>query len=105
MPDQPSPAATKVIDLTSGQGSVQLDRNRAEMMDFLYDLYERDKAPQGLRSTYTGLMEQFKADLADFMITEIERDWEDGVWRAAIAGMLAPDATDSAKADASAPLS
>lgn len=98
MSDASAPAATRVIDITTGQDPVQLDRNRAEMMDFLYHLYDRDKAPQGLRSTYTGLMEQFKTDLADFLVTEMEREWQDGIWQAAAAGIIA----GSAEADANA---
>jgi hypothetical protein len=34
---------------------VQLQRNRAAHIQYLYDLYNRDEAPIGLRSTYTGL--------------------------------------------------
>lgn len=98
--DQP-PAATRVIDLTSNQDSVQLDRNRAEFMDFLYQIYRRDSAPQGLRSTYTGLMEQFKKDLAEFMVAEIERAWQDPIWRAAVAGMIADPVTPQADAPVS----
>ena len=93
-----APAATRVIDLTSGQDPVQLDRNRAEMMDFLYHLYGRDRAPQGLRSTYTGLMEQFKSDLAEFLVAQMEREWQDPVWPAAIAGIIAGPATPDADA-------
>jgi hypothetical protein len=98
--DQP-PAATRVIDLTSNQDSVQLDRNRAEMMEFLYHLYGRDQAPEGLRSTYTGLMEQFKGDLADFLVAQMEQEWKDPVWSAAIAGIIAGPAAP----DANAPVS
>ncbi len=100
-----SSAATKVIDLTSGQDSVQLDRNRAEMMDFLYHLYGRDQAPQGLRSTYTGLMQQFKSDLAEFLVSEMEREWQDAVWQAAIAGIVAPAVARPEEANADAPVS
>lgn len=36
----------------------QQDQNRAEYMEFLYELYKRDEAEPGLRGTYTGLYEQ-----------------------------------------------
>ena len=36
----------------------QQQNNRAEYMDFLYDLYNRSEAPLGLKGTYTGLAEQ-----------------------------------------------
>ena len=29
-------------------------------MNFLYDLFDRDNAPIGLKGTYTGLWDQFK---------------------------------------------
>ena len=34
---------------------VQLQRNRAAHIEYLYGLYNRDNAPLVLRSTYTGL--------------------------------------------------
>ena len=44
----------------------QLDQQRADMMDALYERSGRDELPYGhpLRSTYTGLWEEFCRDLA-----------------------------------------
>lgn len=39
---------------------VQHDRNRAAYMDYLYEIYDRENARPGLRSTYTGLAEQHR---------------------------------------------
>jgi len=44
----------------------QLDQQRADMMDALYQRSGRDELPYGhpLRSTYTGLWQEFALDLA-----------------------------------------
>jgi hypothetical protein len=44
----------------------QLDQRRADMMESLYQHSGRDQLPYGhpLRSTYTGLWEEFARDLA-----------------------------------------
>jgi hypothetical protein len=42
----------------------QVENKRADFLDWLYDLYDRDNAPLGLRGTYTGLWQQYQADLA-----------------------------------------
>ncbi|NBV62490.1 MAG: hypothetical protein EBR73_15775 [Rhodobacteraceae bacterium] len=44
----------------------QLDQQRADMMEDLYELSGRDQLPYGhpLRSTYTGLWQEFARDLA-----------------------------------------
>tara|TARA_B100000427_G_C14991216_1_gene369749 strand:- start:6 stop:314 length:309 start_codon:yes stop_codon:yes gene_type:complete len=38
----------------------QIEQGKAEFTNFLYDLFDRDNAPIGLRGTYTGLWDQFK---------------------------------------------
>ena len=38
----------------------QIEQGKAEFTNFLYDLFDRDNAPIGLRGTYTGLWQQFK---------------------------------------------
>ena len=38
----------------------QIEQGKAEYMNFLYDLFDRDNAPIGLRGTYTGLWDQLK---------------------------------------------
>ena len=45
---------------------VQLDQQRADMMESLYQHSGRDQLPYGhpLRSTYTGLWEEFCRDIA-----------------------------------------
>lgn len=42
----------------------QVESKRADFLDWLYDLYDRDNAPLGLRGTYSGLWQQYQADLA-----------------------------------------
>lgn len=46
--------------------STRLDQQRADMMEVLYERSGRDDLPYGhpLRSTYTGLWEEFACDLA-----------------------------------------
>ena len=45
----------------------QIETGKANFMDYLYDLYDRDNAEPGLRGTYTGLWERFKSDTAEIM--------------------------------------
>lgn len=40
--------------------SYEIENGQAKFMDFLYDLFDRDNARDGLRGTYTGLWEQFQ---------------------------------------------
>jgi hypothetical protein len=42
----------------------QQESMKADFLDYLYDLYDRDNAPMGLRGTYTGLWQQYMLDLA-----------------------------------------
>ena len=42
----------------------QQETVKAHFLDYLYDLYDRDNAPMGLRGTYTGLWQQYMLDLA-----------------------------------------
>ena len=49
----------------SAYPSWQVENMKAEFMEWLYQVYDRDHAPLGLRGTYTGLWQQFQKDLAD----------------------------------------
>lgn len=56
----------------------RLENKKAEFMEWLYSVYERDTAPVGLQGTYTGLWQQFQQDLADtyrddVMLSALER--------------------------------
>jgi hypothetical protein len=42
----------------------QVENKRADFLDWLYALYDRDNAPLGLRGIYTGLWQQYQTDLA-----------------------------------------
>lgn len=43
----------------------QVETKRADFMDWLYAIYDRDNAPLGLRGTYSGLWHQYQKDLTD----------------------------------------
>jgi hypothetical protein len=43
----------------------QYEQAKAEFLDYLYDLYDRDNAPLGLRGTYTGLWERYQRESAE----------------------------------------
>lgn len=45
----------------------QIENGKADFMDYLYDLYDRDNAELGVRGTYTGLWERFKEDTAQIL--------------------------------------
>jgi len=40
--------------------SYEIENGQAKFMDFLYDLFDRDNARDGLRGTYTGIWDQFQ---------------------------------------------
>ena len=42
----------------------QIENGKAEFLDYLYRLYDRDNAEIGLRGTYTGLWQRFQHDVA-----------------------------------------
>jgi len=42
----------------------QIENGKSEFLDYLYRLYERDLAENGLRGTYTGLWQRFERDVA-----------------------------------------
>ncbi|GEM_PF-2005065 len=45
----------------------QIENGKADFMDYLYELYDRDSEEPGLKGTYTGLWERFKNDTAQIM--------------------------------------
>lgn len=69
---------------------VRLDQQRADMMEALYERSGRDDLPYGhpLRSTYTGLWDEFARDLAANFRETYYPDLLDRV-------VLAMDATES----------
>ena len=51
---------TLMMELNTKLKPWQIEQGKAEFTNFLYDLFDRDNAPIGLRGTYTGLWTQFK---------------------------------------------
>jgi hypothetical protein len=45
----------------------QIENGKANFMDYLYELYDRDNEEPGLKGTYTGLWNRFKEDTAQIM--------------------------------------
>ena len=43
----------------------QYEQAKAQFLDYLYDLYDRDNAPPGLRGTYTGLWQRYQRESAE----------------------------------------
>jgi hypothetical protein len=54
---------------------VQLQRNRAAHIQYLYNLYNREKAPLGLRSTYTGLYKAHCLLIGEEAADQEVRNW------------------------------
>lgn len=54
---------------------VQLQRNRAAHIKYLYDLYNRDDAELGLRNTYTGLYKAHCLLIGKEAAEEEVRNW------------------------------
>ena len=53
----------------------QLENNKALYMNYLYDLYDRDNAVDGIRGTFTGLAEQHAMTLGRRAISEQVKHW------------------------------
>ena len=53
-------STTLLMELNTKLKPWQIEQGKAEFMNFLYDLFDRDNAPIGLRGTYSGLWQQFK---------------------------------------------
>jgi len=51
---------TLTMELNTQLKPWQIEQGKAEFMNFLYDLFDRDNARIGLRGTYSGLWQQFK---------------------------------------------
>ena len=51
---------TLAMELNTKLKPWQIAQGKAEFTNFLYDFFNRDNAPIGLRGTYTGLWDQFK---------------------------------------------
>ena len=51
---------TLMMELNTKLKPWQIEQGKAEFTNFLYDLFDRDNAPIGLKGTYTGLWDQFK---------------------------------------------
>jgi hypothetical protein len=45
----------------------QVENGKADFMDYLYELYDRENEEPGLKGTYTGLWKRFKNDTAQIM--------------------------------------
>ena len=42
----------------------QRETAKSQFLDYLYNLYDRDSAPIGLRGTYSGLLERYMRETA-----------------------------------------
>ena len=51
---------TLTMELNTQLKPWQIEQGKAEFINFLYDLFDRDNARIGLRGTYSGLWQQFK---------------------------------------------
>lgn len=57
--------------------SVQQDRNRADYMEFLYELYKRGEAEPGLLGTFTGLWQHHCEQISERAAVLQRRDWHE----------------------------
>ena len=53
----------------------QHELNKAHYLQYLYDLYDRDNAPDGLRGTFTGLISQHAENLGRRAVKEQIKHW------------------------------
>lgn len=54
---------------------VQENQNRADYMNFLYDHFDRDHAPIGLRHTFTGLAKLRAEELGRPLVEDEVKVW------------------------------
>ena len=59
----------------SAAKKVQLDQNRADFMEFLYELDGRDDPSHPYAKTYTGLHEAFALEIGFLTLKDIAADW------------------------------
>ncbi|MBG79116.1 MAG: hypothetical protein CMJ39_00215 [Phycisphaerae bacterium] len=59
--------------LTSPQ--TQQQQNRADYMEFLYELYDRKNAEPGLVGTFTGLYQHHCEQISERAVQLQQRDW------------------------------
>ena len=64
----------KLKILTTAE-QAQLENNKTSYMNYLYDLYDRDNAPYGIRGTFTGLRKQHEITLGRRAIKEQVEYW------------------------------
>lgn len=56
---------------------VQYDRNRAEVMEFLYHVDGRGEPDHPQAHLYTGLAERFRQDAGQLVLEELTSTWHD----------------------------
>lgn len=66
---------TRLAKNKAAMHDVQLDRNTAAHIEYLYNLYGRDKAAIGLRNTYTGLYKAHCLLIGKDAADKEVRDW------------------------------
>lgn len=60
---------------------VQYDRNRAEVMEFLYWMDGRDDPEHPYAHTYTGLADAFRYVAGELLLEELTTSWHDSEQR------------------------
>ena len=53
----------------------QLEQNKADYMQYLYNLYKRDEAEPGLRGTFTGLYQQHCEEISKEAVDNQIKHW------------------------------
>ena len=61
------------MPVTSSQ--CQLEQNKADYMQYLYNLYKRDEAEPGLRGTFTGLYQQHCEEISKEAVDNQVKHW------------------------------
>ena len=64
----------KLRILTAAENA-QLEMNKAMYLEYLYDLYDRSNAPDGLRGTFTGLAQEHANNLGRRTVKEQVKHW------------------------------
>jgi hypothetical protein len=69
------PVVEGVLFTETDCDDVQFDRNRAAVLDYLYELDGRGDEHHPLRHTYTALAENFKEVMGQLVLDELTRGW------------------------------
>jgi len=75
MPSPMSSASTAVEFVSEASRRVQEDQNRADFMEFLYELDDRGNPEHPYRNSYTALFQQYAHTVGVAVLEGVAKEW------------------------------